>query len=78
MNAKLLASMIISGAAAAAVAFAPAAAADNDVQCSDTGVASKCSKNGHAAIVATPGTTAGSSAFSPFGAGPQPPVWAMD
>ncbi|MCB0924679.1 MAG: hypothetical protein KDB50_09110 [Mycobacterium sp.] len=78
MNAKIFAPIIMAGAAAAAVAFAPLAAAGNESQCSDTGVASKCTKNGHAAIVATPGTTAGGSGYSPFGSGPQPPVWAMD
>ena len=78
MIAKLLAPIFMTGAAAAAVALAPVATAGNEAQCSDSGLSSICTKAGHAKIVATPGTTAGGSAYNPFGSGPTPPVWAMD
>ncbi|HPY23646.1 MAG TPA: hypothetical protein PLK19_04905 [Mycobacterium sp.] len=78
MITKLLAPIFMTGAAAAAVALAPIASAGNEAQCSDSGLSSVCSKTGHAAIVATPGTTAGGSAYNIFGSGPTPPIWAMD
>ena len=80
MNTKLTASLAAAGAAiAAAVAFAPAAAAENQMDCQDSTMSSVCSKSGHSAIVATPGSTrAGGAGFWPFGAGPVPPIWAMD
>ena len=80
MNTKLTASLAAAGAAiAAAVAFAPAAAAENQMSCQEGSMSSVCSKSGHSAIVATPGNTrAGGAGFWPFGAGPVPPIWAMD
>lgn len=80
MRTTAIAPILMAGAAAAAVALAPtAAASSNESQCRDNGMTSVCSKSGHAAIVATPGETrAGGGAYWPFGAGPTPPVWAMD
>ncbi|HPZ94368.1 MAG TPA: hypothetical protein PK871_05535 [Mycobacterium sp.] len=78
MITKIFAPIVMAGAAAAAIAFSPAAGASNEAQCSDSGLSSVCTKSGHAKIVATPGTTAGGNAYSPFGSGPVPPVWAMD
>lgn len=78
MRTKIFAPIFLASATAVAVAFAPAAGAGNEAQCSDSGLSSVCTKSGHAAIVATPGTTAGGSGYWPFGAGPTPPIWAMD
>ncbi|MDQ1306703.1 MAG: hypothetical protein QG671_2535 [Actinomycetota bacterium] len=78
MIAKVFAPIFLAGAAAAAVALAPVASATNEAQCSDSGLSSVCTKNGHAKIVATPGTTAGGAGYWPFGSGPTPPVLAMD
>jgi len=80
MSAKSIAPLAVAGAAlAAAIAFAPVAAAGNTMECEDTGVSSVCSKTGHAAIVATPNTTSnGNAGYWPFGAGPTPPIWALD
>ncbi len=76
---KLLASLTLGGAAAAAIAFAPAADAENSLNCDTRGMSSICSKNGHASIDASPDTRARSSAgYWPFGSGPVPPVFAMD
>ena len=67
MITKFIAPLATAGAAiAAAIAFAPLAAADNDLNCNGSSLASVCQKSGHAAIVATPGTRAGGS---PFGVG---------
>ncbi len=68
MIAKLFAPLATAGAAiAAAIAFAPLAAADNDLTCNGSSLASVCQKSGHSAIVATPGDTRAGG--SPFGAG---------
>jgi hypothetical protein len=79
MSTKFIAPLAAVGAAlAAAVAFAPVAAAENQMDCQDSTMSSVCTKSGHAAIVATPGNTrAGGAGFWPFGAGPVPPIWAM-
>lgn len=80
MRTKIFAPLVVAGAAAAAaVAFAPVAGAENATNCSSGSLASVCQKSGHAAIVATPGdTSAGNNAYWPFGAGPVPPIWALD
>lgn len=80
MSTKSIAPFAAAGAAlAAAIAFAPAAAATNTLDCQDNSMASVCSKSGHAAIVATPGDTSnGNAGYWPFGAGPTPPIWALD
>lgn len=77
---KILSTLALGGAAAAAIALAPAAGATSTVECDSTGPASVCSKPGHASITASPGDTRANPAFGfwPFGAGPTPPVFAMD
>ncbi len=71
MITKFIAPLATAGAAiAAAVAFAPLAAADNDLNCNGSSLSSVCQKSGHSAIVATPGNTRAGS--SPFGAGGLP------
>jgi hypothetical protein len=71
MIAKFIAPLATAGAAiAAAVAFAPLAAADNDLNCNGSSLASVCQKSGHSAIIATPGNTRAGG--SPFGAGGLP------
>jgi len=79
MRGKFFASAIIAGAAAGALALAPVAAAEsNSLDCADKGPATVCQKNGHASLNASPQTKAGGNAYNPFGAGPMPPIWAMD
>ena len=79
MRGNLFAAAIITGAAAGAIALAPVAAAEsNNLDCADKGTATVCQKNGHASMNASPGTKAGGAAYWPFGAGPVPPIWAMD
>lgn len=79
MFTKVFAPIFLAGAAVAAVALAPTAAAVNTAECADSALSSMCTKTGHAAIVATPGTNAGGNVgFWPFGAGPTPPIWALD
>ena len=77
---KILSTLFLGGAAAAAIALAPTANASNTVECDSNGAASVCSKSGHAAINASPGGTRANPGFGfwPFGAGPTPPVFAMD
>ena len=79
MKSTFFASALIAGAAAGAIALAPVAAAEsNNLECADKGTATVCQRNGHASLNASPGTKAGGSAYWPFGAGPVPPIWAMD
>ena len=74
MIARSIAPLAAAGAAlAAALAFAPLAAADNGLNCKSSSLASVCQKSGHSSIIATPGNTrAGNWPF-----GPTPPVLAM-
>jgi hypothetical protein len=74
MIARSIAPLAAVGAAlAAAIAFAPLAAANNAPNCNSSSLASVCQKGGHSAIVATPGNTrAGNWPF-----GPTPPVLAI-
>ena len=74
MSVKFIASLATAGAAvAAAIAFAPLAAANNNLNCNGSSMASVCQKSGHSSIVATPGNTrAGTWPF-----GPTPPVLAL-
>ena len=69
MIAKLFAPLATAGAAiAAAIAFAPLAAADHALTSNGSRLASVCQKSGHSAIVATPGDTrAGNWPFGPNG-----------
>lgn len=82
MITKALAPIFLGGAAAAAILFAPAAGATTSASCDDNGVASVCTRSGHAAIVATPNVARQGLQMTPggnsFGAGPIPPVLAMD
>lgn len=80
MAIKILAPVFLAGAAAA-IALAPAAGAASSADCDDTGLASVCTRNGHASIYATP--TQGGQQFAiapglgnPFGG--MPPVFAID
>ena len=69
MIARFIAPLATTGAAlAAAIAFAPLAAANNSFACKGSSLASVCQKNGHSSIVATPGDTrAGNWPFGPGG-----------
>lgn len=79
MRGKFFTSAIIAGAATGAIALAPVAAAEsNNLDCVDKGTATVCQKNGHSSINVSPGTKAGGNAYNPFGAGPMPPIWALD
>ncbi len=82
MATTILAPIFLAGAAAAAILFTPAAGATTSASCTDNGVASMCTRSGHAAIVATPNVNRQSPMFAPggnpFGAGPMPPILAMD
>lgn len=75
--------LILAGAAAAAIFAAPAAGAGTSTNCDDDGPAAVCTRNGHAAIYATPNAGVPQYAISPgggnpFGYGPVPPMLAMD
>ena len=74
MITRFIAPLATAGAAlAAAIAFAPLAAADNGINCNGSNLASVCQKNGHSSIVANPGNTrAGNWPF-----GPTPPALAI-
>ena len=74
MIARFIAPLATVGAAlAAAIAFAPFAAADNSTACRSSALASVCQKSGHSSIVAIPGNTqAGNWPF-----GPTPPAVAI-
>ena len=82
MATKILAPVFLAGAAAAAILFAPSAGATTSANCDDNGVSSMCTRSGHAAIVATPNVRQQGLMFAPggnpFGAGPVPPIFAMD
>jgi hypothetical protein len=80
---KICAPAFLAGAAAATILLAPVAGAGTSATCSDNGPASVCTRDGHAAIYATPRT--GTQTFSiapgsgnPFGSGPMPPMLAID
>ncbi len=79
MAIKKIAPVFLAGAAAAMI-LAPAAGAASGASCNDNGPASVCTRNGHAAIVATPnplGTQQFLIAPGPFGSGPMPPLLAI-
>ena len=81
MIARVLTPLAVAGVAAAALAFAPVAAADsNSKECTTRGAASICQKTGHASINASPeATQTGNTAAWPFGgSGQMPPPWAFD
>jgi hypothetical protein len=82
MATKILAPVFLAGAAAATILFAPAAGATTSASCDDNGIASVCTRSGHAAIGATPNVDRLSLMFAPggnpFGAGPMPPIFALD
>lgn len=73
---KFFSTLILGGAAAAVVAFAPTASANNNYECDSIGGASVCTKSGHASITANPGDTRANPGFGfwPFGAGPTAPT----
>lgn len=79
MSTKLLATMIMAGAAAGAVALAPAAGANtNTMECAEKGSATLCQKTGHSSMNVSPGSRGGGPANWPFDASPAtPPIWAM-
>jgi hypothetical protein len=82
MAIKIFAPALLAGAAAAAIILAPAASAASGADCDNDGAASVCTRNGHAAIVATPNSVGGQLMIapggSPFGLGPMPPLLAID
>lgn len=81
MITKIFAPFLLTGAAAAAIALAPIASAGSTASCDNAGPASLCSRNGHAAIFATPPRDVQQFAIipgNPFGSGPVPPMLAMD
>ena len=69
-------------AAAAAIISAPAASAASTPDCDDDGPAAVCARNGHAAIYAEPNRLGSNLMMPPgggmFGAGPMPPLLAID
>lgn len=69
-------------AAAAALISAPGASAASTPDCDDNGPASVCARNGHAAIYAEPNQMGSNIMMAPgggmFGAGPMPPLLAID
>lgn len=79
---KILAPIFLAGAAATAIMLAPTAGATTSASCDDNGIASVCTRSGHAAIVATPNVDRQSLQFAPggnpFGSGPTPPIFALD
>ena len=81
MITKLFAPALLA-AAAAAVISAPAASAGSTAECDEAGPASLCSRNGHAAIYAEPRQSGSTFSIAPgggmFGAGPMPPLLAID
>lgn len=83
MATKFITPALLAGAAAAAIILAPAAGAASNANCDDDGPAAVCTRNGHAAIFATPRAT-GAQPFmiapggGPFGSGPMPPLLAID
>ncbi|HPX36392.1 MAG TPA: hypothetical protein PLE49_06790 [Mycobacterium sp.] len=78
MIAKFLAPLFVAGAAAAGIAFAPAAAAA-PADCQESGQTSVCQRSGHTSIYVSPSDNQqGGGMGWPLGAGPVPPVFAMD
>lgn len=83
MATKFITPLLLAGAAAAAIVLAPAAGAATAADCDDDGPAAVCTRNGHAAIFATPRQSMQSfsvapGAGNPFGSGPMPPLLAID
>lgn len=83
MAITFLAPALLTGAAAAAILFAPTAAAAGSADCEDYGPSSVCTRNGHAAIIAEP-QQSGSGGLSiipgggTFGAGGNLPLMVID
>lgn len=78
MIAKLIVPTLIAGAAAVGIAFAPAAAAA-PADCQESGQTSVCQRSGHTSIYVSPAETQQGGGISwPLGAGPIPPVFAMN
>ncbi len=80
MRTKILPPLILTGAAAAAIAFAPTASAGSTADCENAGSTAVCSRPGHAAIVATPSQRTQQVAIipgNPFGAAAVPPLLAL-
>ncbi|MFM9035421.1 MAG: hypothetical protein ACKOQ4_14270 [Mycobacterium sp.] len=82
MTTRIFAPLLLAGAAAAAVAFAPTAAAGSSADCNDNGPAAVCTRPGHAAIYAEPaqrmqGYSIAPGVLNPFGSGPMPPLLAI-
>lgn len=78
MIAKLIAPLVIAGAVAVGITFAPTAAAA-PADCQEVGDTSLCQRPGHSSIYVSPSDTQQSNGIGwPLGAGPVPPVFAMD
>jgi hypothetical protein len=82
MIAKFIASLATAGAAlAAAITFAPLAAASSDIDCQGNGLTAVCQRGGPSALVPRPGgldSPIGNPAYWPSGAGPIPQIWAFN
>lgn len=75
MASKFRTPALLAGAAAAAIILAPVAGAASGANCDDNGPASVCTRNGHAAIYATPQQSGQQFSIvpgfgNPFGAAP--------
>lgn len=82
MAIRILTPALLAGAALAVI-LAPPAGAGSSADCDDDGPAAVCTRNGHAAIYATPNTRGqqfmiAPGGSNPFGAGAMPPLLAID
>ena len=78
MNTKVLGPTLLTGAAAVAVAFAPAAGASATAECQNYGLTPTCANTGHPEIVTVPGINAIGAGYWPFDGGPNQPVWVLE
>ncbi|MDQ1306705.1 MAG: hypothetical protein QG671_2537 [Actinomycetota bacterium] len=78
MITKVFGPIVLAGAAAAFVAFAPTAGATASSECQAYGLTPTCTNTGHSEILTTPGVNAIGTGYWPFDGAPNAPVWVLE
>lgn len=78
MITKVFGPILLAGAAATFVAFAPTAGATTASECQTSGLTPTCNSTGHPEVVTTPGISAIGAGYWPFDGSPNAPVWVLE
>jgi hypothetical protein len=78
MITKVFGPFLLTGAAAAFVAFAPTAGATTATECQSYGLTPTCTTSGQSGVVTTPGINAIGAGYWPFDGSPNAPVWVLE